>query len=163
MERIFRTMLILTFIGSGIRAFSYLVMGFGLPILQEQYAAGQIPVAEEMKNAMEEMLNTPQLFYILYGIAYAFSLAGAIIMWRKRWLGFHIYTVAQLVALALPLAFHGALRSDLGAVMITAAFVVFYFLALRNLHAQAAAEAALVQDNDGFENVEEDTDDDDDE
>ncbi len=163
MRRVFRIMLVLTFIGSGMSALSYLATGLTLPMIQDYYAAGSLPIQPEIKDFFEELINWPRAFFILLGLAYSVSLVGAIIMWRERWLGFHLYAVAQLVALALPLLFIGTMRFDLGDAMITVAIVFFYFMALRNLQA-AAADAAIAEtsSNADFDNVEEDVDDEDD-
>ena len=156
-------MLVLTFIGSGLSALSYLVTGLAMSTIQDLYAAGSLPVYPEIKAAFEELISYPRSFFYLLGVAYLVSLIGAINMWHERWLGFHLYVVAQLVALALPVLIVGKMLFDLGDAMATVAFAVFYFMALRNLQA-AAAEAAIdnTSSNADFDNVEEDVDDDDD-
>jgi ABC-type transport system involved in cytochrome bd biosynthesis fused ATPase/permease subunit len=54
-------------------------------------------------------------------------------MWRLRKSGFHLYTLAQLLVLLITVLFLGRGALSLGSVMFTLLFVVYYYIALRNL------------------------------
>ena len=54
-------------------------------------------------------------------------------MWNLRRSGYHCYAIAQLLMLALPLLFIGKGFLGLGDVMMTALFLVVYYLQLKRL------------------------------
>jgi len=82
---------ILTFIGSGLAAFSFLMMGLFYPAFVE--------VSMTSKMALPEVgiiiKNTPPWAFLLAGLSYTISLSGALMMWKLRKTGFHAYTLAQ--------------------------------------------------------------------
>jgi hypothetical protein len=112
---------VLTFIGSGLSAFSYLVFGVyytDMIRIMELYYAG----AEEFNF----LLNAPRDFFVYSFILSAVSLLGAMFMWHLRKIGFHIYTVAQLISLVLPSLYFAGDANPLLNIMLTALFVYLY-------------------------------------
>ena len=128
-------MLVLTFIGSGCSLFAYILMGLLMPMLSQSYFAGDIPVADNMRAMYEMLFKVPRVFYILSGVCYGLSLVGAALMWNQRVWGFHAYTIAQIVILALPVVYMGNSFFNVGDAMITLLFVAYYYWAMRKLWA----------------------------
>ena len=128
-----RIVLVLSFIGSGFSFFSYMVLGLCLPMVREMFASGAVSLPEQMMVAYESILEAPQVFYLLSGVFYGLSLMGAILMWNLNKTGFHCYTLAQLVLLAIPVLFLGKARFAIGDAMLTLLFVAYYFFTLRTL------------------------------
>ena len=82
---------ILTFIGSGLAAFSNLVLFLTYDEMDV--------LMEEMNVDFEEvmlLLSGGKRFFISGFFLYTISLMGAIAMWRLRKLGFHLYTACLL-------------------------------------------------------------------
>jgi len=93
---------ILTFIGSGISTVSF----FMVSVLYE-------PIMEQFKVLYANMpeasflLEAPRDFFVISFILSAASVAGAILMWNLRKIGFHVYTSSQIVYLLIPLFYFG--------------------------------------------------------
>lgn len=134
MIRSLRIVLVLSFIGSGWNTLSYLILGVSLPMMQEAMGPVLSQMPEEFQTAYEMVMNMPQVNYIILGLLSALSLTGAILMWNLKTNGWHCYTLAQLLMLAVPLLFVGKAGLGLGDVMMTALFVAYYFFTLRNIN-----------------------------
>lgn len=125
--------LILTFIGSGIMCLSSLFSGISLPLMKQLFEDNTLVLPEEMSVAMDTFLALPQAYFLLDAILYGLSLAGAIMMWKMRKNGFHFYTVAQLLVIAVSIMFRGRAGVNIGDIMLTVLFIVFYYMTLRSL------------------------------
>jgi len=112
---------ILTFIGSGISTVSF----FMVSVLYE-------PIMEQFKVLYANMpeasflLEAPRDFFVISFILSAASVAGAILMWNLRKIGFHVYTSSQIVYLLIPLFYFGGETNPLLNIMLTAFFVYLY-------------------------------------
>lgn len=134
-RRSMRIVLVLSFIGSGMSFFSYLMMSVGLSGMQAMYNAGAMTLPGEMTVFVEQLLETPRAFFVFSTLLYAMSLGGLVLMWNIRKNGFHMYTLAQLLILLVTVLFLGRERLALGDVMLTLLFIVYYFMAMRQLDA----------------------------
>ena len=54
-------------------------------------------------------------------------------MWNLRRIGFHLYTLSQLLVLVVTVLFLGKEHLLLGDVMFTLLFVIYYYFSLRRL------------------------------
>ena len=115
--------------------FSYLMMSIALPAFQAYYNAGAMTFPSEMTVFIEQLMETPRSFYLFSTLLYAMSLAGLALMWNIRKNGFHLYTLAQLLLLLVTVLFLGRERLALGDVMLTLLFIVYYYMAMRQLDA----------------------------
>jgi len=97
---------ILTFIGSGLGAFSNLVVSLSYDMIKEMAESGS--------------------FYLVSFVAMFASLFGALQMWKLRKIGFHFYTSAQILLLLLPAIYMPGMENPFLNVIITAAFVILY-------------------------------------
>lgn len=117
---------ILTFIGSGLAAFSNLVLFLTYDEMDV--------LMEEMNVEFEEvmlLLSGGKRFFISGFFLYTISLMGAIAMWRLRKLGFHLYTAAQVFLLILPLVSIDEFPFSIAGLMVTVAFVLGYATQLK--------------------------------
>lgn len=89
----------------------------------------------EMTVYVEQLMETPRAFFVCSSLLYAMSIGGLALMWNIRKNGFHMYTLAQLLLLLVTVLFLGRERLALGDVMFTLLFVVYYFIAMRQLDA----------------------------
>lgn len=120
---------IVTFIGSGLAAFSYLVFA--------AYYTDMIELMEIYYADRPEInyfLNAPREFFIYAFLLSAASVLGALMMWNLRKVGFHVYTVSQLISLILPSVYFGGDANPLLNIMFTAFFVYLYARNLRFMH-----------------------------
>jgi len=117
---------ILTFIGSGLAAFSNLVIHLSYDMLLETYESGGLNLP-----GAEIVFTFSKSFYLFSFFLYSFSLYGAIMMWRLRKLGFHTYAIAQILLLILPTLFVKTDQFPLFGVLLTATFILFYFRHLK--------------------------------
>lgn len=115
-------------------------------MLKAMYQSGSMPFPSELTVYVEQLLETPRSFFFCNALLYALSLTGAILMWNLRKGGFHLYTLAQLLVMIVTLLFLGRERLPLGDIMFTLLFVVYYYMALRNLGVFSRAGAMSTDD-----------------
>lgn len=123
---------ILSFIGSGCYVFSYFVMASALPtfkdlfLYDDTYAAlyDSVPM---MRDAMEQILNLGPVFFWVNALLYAVSLAGAILMYKRKFKGFHIYTIAQCLLILWSMYKFGW-GVPWGSIFLSGCFVAMYAL-----------------------------------
>ncbi len=125
---------ILTFIGSGFNALTYLFMASNLQNVKEMllyndaYAdlyAG-IPGMEE---AINYVISLGPGFFWMQTLLYAASLAGAICMFKRIPAGFHVYTIAQCL-LILWNMYQTGWGIPYGTIFLSGAFVALYAMFL---------------------------------
>jgi hypothetical protein len=126
---------ILTFVFSGLMFVSFLfnsiyyyyLQGFidNSPVLKA--FSGFEGVTEEIKI----MTSASIWFFILNTIFYGVSLIGAILMFQLRKVGFHFYTVAQILLLITPMIYLAGYKTDFASTVITAIFIFLYYTNLR--------------------------------
>ena len=117
---------ILSFVGSGLAVISnlFIYMSFDEVItIIEDYELG-LP-------EFEMIMSGGKRFFITGFFLYSISLMGAIQMWKLRKVGFHLYTVAQIFILLLPVVFIEAYQFSLISLLLTIAFVLAYFSNLK--------------------------------
>ncbi len=130
----FRSVLVLSMIGSGISCLSNLMSGLMIGPIRTVYERGMIEVPEALQPYYESMLyDMPQSFFIITGILNGISLAGVILMWQLRKHGFHYYSIAQLLMIVTALLLVGRAALGIGDIMFTLLFIGFYYVALKSL------------------------------
>lgn len=117
---------VLTFIGSGLAAFSnlfiYLSFEEMITIIDEYEV--EIP-------GFDMMMSGGKRFFITGFILYNFSWVGALQMWKQRKIGFHLYTGAQIFILLLPVIMIPAYPFSIFSLLFTAVFIGGYALNLK--------------------------------
>ena len=121
---------ILTFIASGLNAFSNLMvfiffdvsMKFGA----EMVKAFKLP-------GMELFLSAKPEYFAVTAVINALAVAGALRMWQLRKHGFHIYTVSQILLILAPMYFFKLPGPDFFSIIIGGIFVLLYGSNLKNM------------------------------
>lgn len=132
-RRNLRIVLVLSMIGSSLYMLSNLMWGFMQPAISNIYNTGELQVPSEMTTLLEKMLRTPRSFFFCSALLNAISLTGVIMMWSLRKIGFHLYTLAQLLILMITILFLGRYNTNIGDIMFTLLFITYYFLAFKQL------------------------------
>ena len=122
---------ILTFIGSGIYFFSSL-MTF-LLFDDVKAAAPEISKIWKQPGIAEMFVNTSPFFFAWMAGISLLSIAGAVQMWRLRKHGFHIYTVAQILLIIVPMYFFRFPYPDLFNIMLSGVFILLYGSTLKKM------------------------------
>ncbi len=114
---------ILTFIGSGLTAFFFLIglifAGAASGVL------GSIP-------GMSDIVGFGSGYFVVVLVLALASLYGAIMMWKLKKMGFYLYSGANVIALFIPMIMASGKFSIFGLV-ITALFITLYGLNLKYL------------------------------
>lgn len=129
--RLLTIVCILTFIGSGLN----LVSNLFIFIFFDAFKV----VAETMSKTLnmpgiDLIIQGPATFFAVSAGIYTGSLAGALMMWRLRKTGFHVYTIAQILLVAAPMYFFKLPGPGIVDILLA---VTFIFLYSRNLKAMS--------------------------
>jgi hypothetical protein len=114
---------ILTFIGSGMNAFSNLVVFIffdaSMKLFTELVKTLKIP-------GMDLFLSATPAYFATGALISALSIAGSYRMWQLRKQGFHIYTVSQILTILAPMYFFRLPGPDFFSIIIGSIFVLLY-------------------------------------
>jgi len=117
---------IFTFIGSGLAMFSYL---FTFLLFDEMQMMMEDMVEEY--PGIEEIFSGGKQFFLTGFILYSVSFAGALQMWKLRKIGFHLYAVAQIFILILPVIMIKSYQLPFIGLLLSSAFVFGYYSNLK--------------------------------
>ena len=114
---------ILTFIGSGLNLFSSLIIsGFHDLFLQLAQEFG-----EKFKmQGLEILAQMTVPYFLVTGIFYAGSLVGAVFMMNLKKIGFHIYTISQILLVISPMYFLHMQGPGIPELIFSGLFVILY-------------------------------------
>lgn len=122
---VFLTVLcILTFISSGMGALSALTTPMFADVMVDMINTSPL-FDESMKPDVILLLHAGWGYYLSTFVFSAGSLAGAIMMWNLRKIGFHFYAISNLGTLFLPTLFLN-MPVGFGGVLFTLMFIGFY-------------------------------------
>jgi hypothetical protein len=114
---------ILTFIGSGMNLFSSFVIAafydVFVEIVKEFGERFSIP-------GIDLLLEMKPVYFLVSGLFYIGSLAGAIMMMRMKKLGFHIYTVFQILLILTPMYFMHLSTPGFPELFFSGLFILLY-------------------------------------
>ena len=131
---ILKVLLVLSIINASFSILGEGMMALFLPTLDRIYAAHPEVLEEfHMTATWEVMSQVPRPYYGAMALLAGLSLAGCLLMWKYRRVGFHCYTLAQLLMLLLPLLLLGKGAVGLGNVMFTVLFVAYYWVLLKRI------------------------------
>lgn len=130
---------VLSFIGSGCSLLSYLSIGMSFNtlrtlVLESDTYEAYFAMAPNMRSSMEIMFSLPHWYFFMNGLLYAASLAGTILMWRLRRVGFHIYTIAQCLLILQGMLLVPGTGVPFGAIIWTGLFVTGYASYLKRMN-----------------------------
>jgi hypothetical protein len=115
---------VLSFIGSGLAFFTYTMVS----VSYEEFMVA-LQEADFQMPQMDLILGASKGFFISGLILYGASLTGALLMWRLRKIGFHFYTMSQLL-----IAIHPWLFLDMGPFPVLSLLFSVVFIILYGLH-----------------------------
>ena len=119
---------VLSFIGSGLASFSNLIITLSYSSIAEIFASSGIDIP-----GMEEMLSGGRTFFALSFIIQLLSFIGVLNMWKLNKVGFHIYSISQILMLIIPSFFIPELDFPIIAILFTAMFVILYASMLKHM------------------------------
>ena len=122
---------ILTFIWSGLFSFSSL-MTFLLFDYVKSLAPEVAKIWKQPELADMFVHVSPLFFACMAGIS-LLAIAGAIQMWKLRRIGFHVYTVAQILLIIAPMYFFRRPGPSIPDVLISGVFVLLYAFNLKDM------------------------------
>ncbi len=114
---------ILSFIGSGGTALSSLFLTMAYDIIPLALEQSPFPEAE---TVIELVKAAGRMFFLITGLLNLVSLTGVIYMWKLKKKGFHFYTLAQLLILAVPLLMIKGYQIPFTTFLLTATFIFGY-------------------------------------
>jgi len=121
---------ILTFLGSGLNVFSSLFIALFFRSFQV--------IAQEISEqfnlpGMEILVNATPGFFLVSGLLYIGSVTGAVLMWRMRKTGFHVYTIAQILLLIAPMYFLSMPGPSVIELLFSGLFIILYSTQLKQM------------------------------
>ena len=121
---------ILTFIYSGMGAFSNMMVLIFFDASMK--FAGELVKAFKLPG-MDLFLNAKPIYFAATALINALAVAGAIMMWQLRKLGFHIYTVSQILVILSPMYFFRLPGPDFFNILLSGVFVLLYSSNLKKM------------------------------
>lgn len=117
---------IFTFIGSGFSALSFFVIYLIFNDIQK------LPIESnylmEAQQVRELIMLAGRPFFLVMLFLCIISFLGALLMWKLKKMGFHVYTISQLLMLLLPFFIISGYSIPLPNALITAVFIGAYAL-----------------------------------
>jgi hypothetical protein len=123
-----RALCILSFTGSGAGAFVFAFITAFYTLFKQQ---SDLTLQGAELEMMQQLLSAGRWFFAAGSILYTASLLGAILMWRLRRNGFHLYTTAQILLLLLPMVMIRGYQVPSMNIWLSVAFVFGYANYLR--------------------------------
>lgn len=121
----------LSFIGSGFAVLA----GVFYTLFLDQILTILIQNPSEMNDAMAETLSIlPKSYFATEAILALFSLIGVIFMWNLKKIGFHFYTIANVLILGLPILFGVGSFSFENFFLISGPFIAMYAFNLKQMN-----------------------------
>ena len=114
---------VFTFVGSGLGFLS-----FGIIALVHTYFTNNlslIPV-EQNRELIELLLSAGRWFFLFSALFYGLSFAGGLLLWQMKKIGFHLYTVSQILLLILPMAYIKGFPMTAGTIFLSLLFIWGY-------------------------------------
>jgi hypothetical protein len=115
---------VLSFLGSGLAFFTYTMVALSY----EEFMVA-LREADLQMPQIDLILGASKGFFISGLFLYGASVIGVSLMWRMRKIGFHFYTMSQLLV-----AFHPWLFLDMGPFPVLSLLISIIFILLYGLH-----------------------------
>jgi hypothetical protein len=115
---------ILSFIGSGLYAFSsYFVFFFYDAFLK---VAPDVESIYKMPGLKDLLVSIQPGYFLSTAVINTLSLTGAILMWQMRKAGFHTYAIAQILLVIAPMYFLKTPGPDFFNILLSGTFLLLY-------------------------------------
>ncbi len=125
-SQLFKIFLVLSMIYGGLSVFSNLVVYAMTDVIRQTFEGKEKINFMGMDLDLSLFMNTDKNFFLYQSILYAVSFLGAWLMWRKRKIGFHFYTLSQILLLIVATAFLTGMPFPLYDIILTALFIYVY-------------------------------------
>ncbi len=125
-SQLFKIFLVLSMIYGGLSVFSNLVVYAMTDVIRQTFEGKEKINFMGMDLDLSLFMNTDKNFFLYQSILYAVSFLGALLMWRKRKIGFHFYTLSQILLLIVATAFLTGMPFPLYDIILTALFIYVY-------------------------------------
>jgi len=119
---------ILTYVGSGMNVISSLVIFLFFDAFK--VVAANIAKTFNLPG-MEMLINGPAIFFAASALIYAGAITGALLMWQLRKVGFHVYTISQILLVIAPMYFFKLSGPGLMDILLAGAFILLYSMNLK--------------------------------
>ena len=119
---------ILTFIGSGMNFIS----SFLISVFYDKFTI----LAESINKSfplpgLEVILEGKSIFFAVSALIYAGCITGAILMWKLKRAGFHVYTIFQILLVLSPMYFFHLPNPYQFDVILSGIFIILYSFNLK--------------------------------
>jgi hypothetical protein len=123
LPNLLRILCILTFIGSGMN----FVSSFMISVFYDQFTV----IAESINRSfplpgLEMILEGKSLFFAVSALIYLGCITGAILMWKLKKTGFHVYTISQILLVFSPMYFFNLPSPSLLDIILSGIFILLY-------------------------------------
>ena len=113
----------LTVFGSGINILSSIL----ITLFYDQF----VIIAESMSKSfdfpgLDMILEGKSLFFALSALIYLGSVTGAVLMWKLKKAGFHVYTISQILLILLPMYFFNLPMPSMLDIILSGIFIILY-------------------------------------
>jgi hypothetical protein len=127
---------ILTFIGSGSSFIANMTMFLTVEDWRLAFEKGMIDNLNALfrEDALAAILTVSPRFYLIQSIIYLASLSGALLMWKLMKIGFHIYTVAQILLLISYNVFLSSQPFPVFPLLLSVTFILLYSRNFSSMH-----------------------------
>lgn len=117
---------ILTFIGSGMSMFANGLLFLSIEPIKQLIEQQDTYTFLGTEMNMGFLLDISPFFFLFQALTLTVSIMGAYQMWNLKKVGFHLYTVSQIVLLILPKLYINELPFPTFELIISAIFVYLY-------------------------------------
>ena len=142
-------LLVLSFLNAVSQILRSLFTYFFMPVMKEMLENGQLeeqiqilmPTMDEatLQAVLDNMtiqLSVQPFYYLLIGLLFVGSLVGVIKMFKLQRIGFHIYSIAQLLILIVDVVFIYSKQAQnpfFNEFLMTLLFILFYHLSFNRI------------------------------
>ncbi len=121
---------IISFLGSGMAFISFALIG-----LFYRFFTSNINLIEDNQTAelAKILLENPREFFLMHSGLYFISFLGVVLMWKLKKIGFHFYTLSQILILIVPYLFNSNTPTTAFSIFITLIFIVSYSIFLKQM------------------------------
>lgn len=142
-------LLVLSLLNAIYQALSAIVLYFSAPVMRQMLESGQMEdqfrlffptidntLFEAMMDNIAIQLDVNPVYYLMVFVLYIGSLIGVIKMFKLQRLGFHIYSISQLLLLIAAVVYvvpHQAQNTFFNEFLFTLMFILIYHLYLKRV------------------------------
>ncbi len=124
--QVFKLFLIFSMINGGLSLFSNFVFYAASDMIRQAFEGKDKINFMGMDLDLSPFMNTDKNFFLFQGILYAISFGGALYMWKGRKIGFHFYTLAQILLLIVASFYLTGMPFPIFDILLTGIFIYVY-------------------------------------